>query len=119
MEQPVSKRFGRTLKQAIESKGISLRELARRSGLDVSFLSKILSGKRNPPSSEEDLINLARILEIRPEKLIIDAGRIPSALQDFFSDEVFIESLLSGKPPENPAPLRKGRSGRGLEDELL
>ena len=67
------KQFNLLVSSALEQQGISLRELARKCGLDVSFLSKILNGKRNPPSRRFLSIFLTQI--IRFVKLF---GQIPA-----------------------------------------
>ncbi|MGM0441373.1 MAG: helix-turn-helix domain-containing protein [Elusimicrobiota bacterium] len=94
------KEFNKIIKDGIEKEGISLRELGRRSDLDVSFLSKILNGKRNPPREEKDLRKIAKSLKITPERLIIAAGRIPKNLRHIFLKEEFIDKLLEEKAPE-------------------
>lgn len=91
----MKKEFILLVKNALSKKEISLRELARRSNLDVSFLSKILNGKRNPPSSEQDIRKIAKALQVKPVKLLFAAGRIPESLQEIFNDENFIENLIA------------------------
>ncbi len=123
-------KFACLVKKGVENENISLRELARRSGLDVSFLSKILSGTRNPPAKEKDIKKIAEALNLNPRRLIIAAGRIPASLMDVFEDDKFVDSLVKGNfkdyiPPEKS--LKKGvkkeknivkRHGY-IEDELL
>lgn len=115
------------IKTALKEKEISLRELARKSDLDVSFLSKILHGKRNPPSSEKDIKVIAKILQIKPDRLFFAAGRIPSNLQKFFNDEKFVEDVTSSKKIwlKTKAPTGKKEKKpvehktAEIEDELL
>ncbi len=124
--------FALLIKKGIKKEGISLRELARRSSLDVSFLSKILSGQRNPPSNEEDIKKIAKGINISPEKLIISSGRIPSSMLKIFENEKFIDSLIkdgsknkdfleSASKPKEPLSVSSGDfTGQGqIEDELL
>lgn len=133
------KRFYQLIKISLKDRGMSLRELARRSNLDVSFLSKILSGKRNPPSSEKDIRRMAKVLGITPESLIFAAGRIPLSYQEYFSDKKFIDSIISRhfkikpllKVQEEPHPAKvRTKTKKGdtttssvpyteIEDELL
>ncbi|MDA3793035.1 MAG: helix-turn-helix domain-containing protein [Elusimicrobia bacterium] len=89
--------FNSEVKKGLKDKGISMRELARKSGLDVSFLSKILSGRRNPPRKEKAINKIARALDIREERLVFAAGRIPKKLIPVFKDVRTIDRLLSGK----------------------
>ncbi|MBI3289661.1 MAG: helix-turn-helix transcriptional regulator [Elusimicrobia bacterium] len=70
--------FSRLIADAMARRGLGLRELCRRARLDPSFLSKVLAGKRNPPSEEDVLRRLATALEIAPVELFVAAGRIPS-----------------------------------------
>lgn len=73
--------FIRAVKEALQKKGWSMRKAAREAGLDSSFLSKVLSEKRNPPSDERVIIRLAQKLDIDPDSLVIYAGRIPAKYQ--------------------------------------
>lgn len=73
--------FIKAVKEALKGKGWSMRKAAREAGLDSSFLSKVLSGKRNPPSDEKVIVRLAQKLDIEPDSLIIYAGRIPAKYQ--------------------------------------
>src|SRR3989339_595252 len=131
----VKKQFNFLIKKGMRDNNMSLRELSRRAGMDVSFLSKILSGHRNPPNYDRDIINLAKILKINPDRLIIAAGRIPEGLENYFSSERIIDEIsgLNKKPasennkqeniktPEKPARKKaeKSRTNFIIEDELL
>jgi transcriptional regulator with XRE-family HTH domain len=73
----VPKGFKDLIYNHLNKLGISLRELARRSGISVSYISRILTGERSLPS-DEDILNIARALEIQPpEDLLIEARRVP------------------------------------------
>jgi len=54
--------FARLLTQHLEAKGITLREAARRSGIDASNLSKMERGVIYPPRKRETLIRLSQSL---------------------------------------------------------
>lgn len=73
--------FSGLIKERLKKKNISLRSLAKKIGLDPSFLSKVLAGKRNPPSDEKSLLKLARCLDCNPDMLVLSAGRIPRKYQ--------------------------------------
>ena len=73
--------FIKAVKEALKKKGWSMRRAAREAGLDSSFLSKVLSGKRNPPSDERVIAGLAQKLDLDPDSLVIYAGRIPAKYQ--------------------------------------
>jgi transcriptional regulator with XRE-family HTH domain len=73
--------FQKLVKGAMERQGISLREVARRSSVSPSFLSRILMGERGLPSNEL-ILKIAAALDIQPsERLLIEAGRVPENLK--------------------------------------
>jgi len=120
--------FSRLVSQAMARHGLGLRELCRRAELDPSFFSKVLAGKRNPPSEEEPLRRLAEALGVAPVELIVAAGRIPTDWSALWSDPELLQAVnaLAGRAErplrrralpvalvESPAPAR------GLAEELL
>lgn len=135
--------FSRLVSAAMDRRGVGLRELCRRAELDPSFFSKVLAGKRNPPSEEEPLRRLADALELDPVELIVAAGRIPTDWGALWSDPELVRAVhavAAGRrparraepPQETPRAsvvvrFREGRPaapapivpGRGLSDELL
>ena len=68
MEDEVLKKFAGRLKNLRESKGFSQEELAFRSHLDRTYISRIESEKRNP--SLKSLYKLATALEISLPELV-------------------------------------------------
>lgn len=85
--------FAKFVKKRMEEKRLSVRQVALQAGIDASFFSKILSGKRSPPAEDRVLKKLARIIDVDPVYLIFLTGRIPSEFQEFFLREDFIRSL--------------------------
>jgi transcriptional regulator with XRE-family HTH domain len=73
--------FGKLVKDNLRQRNISLRQLSRNVGLDPSFLSKVLAGKRNPPSEERSLVKIAHCLDCDADALVLSAGRIPKRYQ--------------------------------------
>ncbi|WP_257349075.1 helix-turn-helix domain-containing protein [Pseudalkalibacillus decolorationis] len=65
--------FGDELKKMREQKGLSMRELSRRSGISSSFLSKLESGKRSTPK-HETVLKLSDGLGISSVELLEVAG---------------------------------------------
>jgi transcriptional regulator with XRE-family HTH domain len=61
--------FGNLIEQARRAKRITLRELAGWVGLKPSALSEMEHGRRLPPKKEEQIVSLAKILEIEKNKL--------------------------------------------------
>jgi transcriptional regulator with XRE-family HTH domain len=137
--------FSRLVSDAMARRGLGLRELCRRAELDPSFFSKVLAGKRSPPSEEEPLRRVARALELDPVEVIVAAGRIPTDWGALWSDSELVRAVHAvatgrrsaprraapaphaPRPPLVPRPPRPERyispppilPGRGLSEELL
>ena len=135
--------FRRLVADGMARRGLGLRELCRRADLDPSFLSKVLAGKRNPPSEEEPLRRVAAALELDAVEVIVAAGLIPTDWKALWSDAELVRevhAVATGRrpaarraPPESaparPAPVRAARPdrpaavaalpSRGLSEELL
>jgi transcriptional regulator with XRE-family HTH domain len=85
----IYKEFIKKLKDAIDQKGCTLKKVAEYAKIDVSYLSKIISGKRNPPYEEETIKRIAKFLDIDEDELLFSAGRVPNKyLQNFSSKEI-------------------------------
>lgn len=114
--------FCKAIKEGMRKKGISLRTLAKGAGIDSSFLSKVLSGKRNPPTEDGVIAKIARILELDGDTLIIFAGRIPRRLQpNLDRDEILsaFRDLISGHSlPLGRKPPKTKRAGTGKVKEV-
>jgi transcriptional regulator with XRE-family HTH domain len=101
--------FARFVAEAMRRRGLGLRELCRRSGVDPSLLSKVLSGKRNPPADEETLRRLARALDADAIELIVAAGFIPSEWAALRGDAGLVRAvhrLAAGGAPAAARPSR-------------
>ncbi len=99
--------FRRVVSEAMLRRGLGLRELCRRAGLDPSLLSKILSGKRPPPGDEDALTRLARELDCAPVELIVAAGVIPRAWAALSRDPSVlkaVDALARGESAPRAAP---------------
>jgi transcriptional regulator with XRE-family HTH domain len=117
----------------MQARGMGLRELCRAAGLDPSFLSKVLAGKRSPPSEEEALRRIASALGMDEPALVVAAGRIPREWSGLWSDEALFNSVhglasgtrLAGRYREQarlPRPGERTESRRpspDLAEELL
>ena len=114
--------FCKAIKEGMRKKDISLRTLAKGAGIDSSFLSKVLSGKRNPPTEDAVIAKIARILELDGDTLIIFAGRIPRRFQpNLDRDEILsaFRDLISGHSlPLGRKPPKAKRSGTGKVKEV-
>ena len=79
--------------QAMRERGLGLRALCREAGLDPSFFSKVLAGKRSPPAEETDLRKLAAALGVDAPLLIVSAGRIPMEWERLRADEGLFRAI--------------------------
>lgn len=126
--------FSNLVNAKIDTQKVSLRKVAKEAGLDPSFLSKVLSGKRSPPSDEKILRKVAKFLEINPVLLIVSTGRIPSELQGLMENPKFLESLCNERAGEsmledtmphmktsleNKSKGKKGMMDTSLSEDLL
>ena len=108
--------FTRIVVDAMRVQGLGLRELCRRVKLDPSFLSKVLTGKRNPPAEEDTLRRIAEVLQTDAVELFVAAGRIPSEWKGLSSNPELlrrVDSLASSRASygavqrkPNPLPLK-------------
>lgn len=133
MSEPLP--FSRLVTDAMTRRGLGLRELCRQAKLDPSFLSKVLTGKRNPPAEEDVLRRLAAALETDAVELLVAAGRIPSEWKSLTDNPELLRRvdamMHSGHPRKSiPLPLKSAPSPRSpaslpfysakpLDEELL
>jgi len=67
---PLMENFRKNLRTACEDHGISQQELARRTGLHFVSVSRILSGKQDPPVPVCE--RLAEAAGIRPDTIFLE-----------------------------------------------
>lgn len=115
--------FAELVRARMAESGLGLRELCRDAGLDASFFSKVLAGKRSPPAEEDVLNRLAERLAVDPARLIVAAGRVPESWGALWTDPgafEAVDSLLTRRRSSwHPAAARASRPAARLEDELL
>ena len=120
--------FAEVVRARMLERGVGLRELCRDAGLDASFFSKVLAGKRSPPAEESVLRRLAERLGLDPARLIVSAGRIPGEWRGLWNDPALFEAVdgvLRGgaaappRPSSWSVPAPVSRPAARLEDELL
>lgn len=70
-------KFGTRLRELRKQAGMSQREVAKKVGIDFTYLSKIESGVLDPPK-EDKIIKLAKVLKTNKDELITLAGKVPS-----------------------------------------
>ena len=71
--------FTEWLKQALWDKHLNARQLALRIGVSPSYITRMLSGERNPPA-DDLILKIADALELDPDTLLIQSGRLPRCL---------------------------------------
>lgn len=113
--------FAGRVSEAMRRGGVTLRQLCRDVGLDASFFSKVLSGKRSPPAEEEVLRRVAERLGLDPAELVVAAGRIPAEWQGLWRDpELFrgVHALAAngekGFTAEGAEESAEGKKGKEL-----
>lgn len=85
--------FGNVLREKRRDARISQRELAERTGLDFSYISKIENG-RLPPPAADTIVLICQVLAIPPEELLALTGKIPSSVQKTISTKKNAQSFL-------------------------
>ena len=100
--------FSKLVVEAMSRRGLGLRELCRQANLDPSFMSKVLAGKRNPPSEDDVLRRLAVALDVNPVELFVAAGRLPSEWKAIINDPELlrrVDAMATSAVPRRPIPL--------------
>jgi HTH-type transcriptional regulator, competence development regulator len=110
------KTFGETIREARESKGLLLREVAASLKVDPSFLSRVEGGTKR--ATREQVIELAGILKEDADKLLVLylSERVVYELRD---EDLAIEAIMvaekyiryKAKKPKNLKT--RGRQERG------
>lgn len=113
--------FGEYLKGLRIKRGLSSRELARRSEISQSYLSLVESGKRGIPKPEH-LLKLAPHLDIEYMDLMKAAGYIMNEHEFTTEEEQFFKGLEEGTPLyelfEKHKPTLDGKELTSNEMEL-
>ena len=112
------KHFGNIIRERRErlrqqDRRFSLRQVARRVGLEPAYLSKIERGETAPPS-EAATVRLAQDLGEDPDVLLALAGKVSGDLRDIIRKRprLFAELIRQLKDAPNHAVLRVVREVR-------
>jgi transcriptional regulator with XRE-family HTH domain len=85
--------FGTFLRGQRARQGLSLRKFAELVGIAPSYASNIESGQM-PPPSEQIMSRMAAVLSLRPNLLLVRAGKLSSStLRWFWSQPAAVELL--------------------------
>ena len=74
------RQFIETVKQAMKQARYSGRELAMAIGVNPSYITRVLAGTRNSPSAKV-VEDIARVLQLNPDRLFMEAGKLPVFLR--------------------------------------
>lgn len=76
--------FGQSLKEIRRAKGISQRELAKKVGVDFSYISKIENDRLAPPAADT-IVKICKALAISPDDLLAVTGKMPTPVKEMLS----------------------------------
>lgn len=85
--------FGERLRQLRLNKALSQRKLAKKVGIDFTYLSKIERGRMSPPS-QETILKLAGALDADPDELLVLADRVPDDVKDVVTKSAKLPAFL-------------------------
>jgi len=77
----MSTTFGQTLRKFRHAKNVSQRELAERTEVDFSYISKI-ENDRLPPPAADTIVKICEVLEISAGQLLVLAGKVPTEVKE-------------------------------------
>lgn len=83
--------FGERVKELRHERGLTQRELARRVGVDYTYLSKMENNRLEHTPSINTLQDLARELEADELELMDLADKVPAALQSVVRDRAALQ----------------------------
>lgn len=85
--------LGRALRERRRAAGLSQRELAERTNLDFSYISKLENG-RLPPPAADTIVAISRVLRVPPEELLALTRKLPSEVQQAVSSSPVAQRFL-------------------------
>ncbi|MFC1958256.1 helix-turn-helix domain-containing protein [Chloroflexota bacterium] len=97
------------LKALRKRAGLSQRQLAIRAGIDFTYLNKLESGAK-PPPSEKVIIRLSKAIGVDTHELITSAGKVPSDIIKTLQDLDNLEYIRSGKVKKITYNKMRGRT---------
>jgi transcriptional regulator with XRE-family HTH domain len=85
--------FGELLREKRRAAGLSQRELARRAGLDFSYISKVENG-RHPPPAADTVVRICSILGTPADEMLATVGKIPDEVEKRISTSPAAQGFL-------------------------
>ena len=123
-----TREFSERLRELREKAGLSQGELADKVGVNFTYLSKIESGVK-PPPSEQVILRLAEVLDADRDELMTLAGKVPSDIAKILKNRDALQLLRSGHTQKRIRPangkesfnirLRELRKQAGLSQREL
>ncbi|MGK7943818.1 MAG: helix-turn-helix domain-containing protein [Microcystaceae cyanobacterium] len=98
---PTNQSFGKYIWQARRSKRLNQRELAKKLGIDATYLSKLENDRVEPSQKIIDL--LAQYLELDAEELTYLAGKMPEGLEEVIKANYEVMPALFRRVEKNPS----------------
>ena len=84
--------FGVLLRKKRKARGMSQNELARKTGVDASYISKLEQGKEKP--SPQVVRKLAGLLDADPGEFELAAGQVPEEFKKVIMEKEELRRLL-------------------------
>ncbi|MBN2240876.1 MAG: helix-turn-helix domain-containing protein [Dehalococcoidales bacterium] len=88
--------FGKKLRELREKAGLSQSELAEKTGVSFTYLSKIENGVK-PAPSQKVIIKLAEVLEADTDTLLTAAGKVPVDIVSRLNNKETLRALRENK----------------------
>ena len=100
------KEFGARLRELRKQAGFTQRELANKTGINFTYLSKIENGAM-PPPSEKILLRLAEVLKVDKDELMTLAGKIPADIVQILKSRETLQFLRSDRTQKKIRATKK------------
>jgi len=116
MEGKKSMSFGKRLRALRLEKRINQKELAARARIDVTYLSKVETGKMEPPA-EDTVKRLAEALDQEPTELLILAKKVPADVREIITTSPAVSHFLRTTHQQQWGPEQWRRLQRRVETD--
>ena len=94
--------FGAFLKSLRMERKVTQRELADKVGVDFTYISKMENGRLENSPSEKTISEIARVLEIDANELILLANKVPAAIRETITNDDLAATFLRKVPAMSP-----------------